>query len=311
MAYPAPVTCPPAQQAPRQPPLLTHVVPASSPPERLDQVACRVFTRLASRAAARKAAKRGELLLDGVPRESSAWVRSGQALAYQAPTPPPLSGLPALELVHCDPSLAVVLKPPGMEVFGHGRSVHSALQGTLGLSGRADAIPPCPVHRLDHPTGGLLLVARTASARVQLGRCFEARKVFKRYRAVVRGRLEGEGEISSPLDGREALTSWRAAACHRSLAVDWHSTLDLFPHTGRTHQLRRHLAELGHPILGDAQHGDGGRLRGRGLFLWAAELRLPHPDGDVLHVSVPPPRKFERFVEDQQARWQRHRSADG
>ena len=110
--------------------------------------------------------------------------------------------------------------------------------------------------------------------------------------------------VRSPLEGKECVTFYRLLASQPSAQFGSLSTVELRPHTGRTHQLRRHCAEaLGRPILGDAKHWptDGSWPReetGQGLFLSAVELELPHPaTGAALRVKVAPPPKFEKFVE--------------
>ncbi|EOD17411.1 hypothetical protein EMIHUDRAFT_57488, partial [Emiliania huxleyi CCMP1516] len=134
-------------------------------------------------------------------------------------------------------------------------------------------------HRLDRPTSGLLLCAKTRHALLGVSSAFRDRVVHKQYRAVVCGIVEGdEGEVDSPIMRRESRTRWRVLRRGRSLRLGGgHLTeLALFPLTGRTHQLRRHCAEvLGAPIVGDSKYGGGDA--GSGLYLSAVELRLAHP----------------------------------
>lgn len=101
------------------------------------------------------------------------------------------------------------------------------------------------------PTSGLLLCAKTASARVTLGNMFEIKTVRKRYTALVVGRLDGEGEIKTEMDGKFAHSKYTVVAHHRSIVPGWITTVDLWPLTGRTHQLRKHMQHMGTPILGD------------------------------------------------------------
>jgi 23S rRNA-/tRNA-specific pseudouridylate synthase len=141
---------------------------------------------------------------------------------------------------------------------------------------------------------------------VALGRAFAERRIQKQYRAIVRGRLEGEGLIERPIADRAASTRWEAALHHRSLHCEWITTVDLFPRTGRTHQLRIHCATLGHPILGDDLHTtDGPVLRGAGLYLFACGLEFDHPRSGVrIRVSVPEPQKFVTYRNREQRRWE-------
>ena len=172
---------------------------------------------------------------------------------YWAPSgPPPIFHLD-LEVVWQDQWMAIVVKPPGIPVSGNCyRSVEKALPINISPSNVLDVlIAPRPVHRLDVPTGGLLLVAKSSQALINLSRQLQERAVRKRYRAIVTGRLEGENIITDLVDGRKAETVYRPIAYSRSLRTDWITTVDLIPKSGRTHQLRKHLSGIGHPIVGD------------------------------------------------------------
>ena len=268
-----------------------------------------MFIALASRAQARKAIKAERLLVDMTPCRTAWFVRPGNQLTLMVPDGP---SQPVLQIQftipYVDDWMAVVYKPAGIHVRGnHVRTVHRAMRHNLPLSPQPDALPdPDPVHRLDYRTSGRLRVARTATARVTLSQALEGRRIMKRYRAVVLGRLEGSGEIDTPLDGRAALTRWSAVRSVRSLKTDWLTEVDLFPVSGRTHQLRRHITELGHPILGDDLYFRGPILRGSGLFLAAVELRLTHPvTGEDLHVCIEPPAKFTTHLAREIKRWRR------
>ena len=264
-----------------------------------------------SRASVRKAMKRGELAADGVLLIHHALLEPGALIERVEPagSDPAVFELD-LEVVHEDAHLAVVVKVPGFRVNGNvHRTIEHALPHNLQPSTAAGALRlPRPCHRLDAPTGGLLVVAKTTPALLELNRQFREREVDKSYRALAVGRLEGRGVVDSPLDGRDAKTEWEAVGHVHALRGDWVTTVCLHPITGRTHQLRRHLAELGHPILGDAQYGiDRLILRGKGLFLWATEVSLNHPHtGERLTLSCPEPHKFHSLREREERRWRRH-----
>ncbi len=295
--------------------LARFVQPEGLQRERFDRVALSCFPQLATRAAARKAIKRGEVTLNGTTAEASRWIVGGEELLLlESSQPIPPIYRVELAIHHEDDAVAIVEKPPGLRINGYVlRTLERALPGVLSPSTRPDALRrPRPCHRLDAPTGGLVVCAKTGGALAAVCRSFEVRQVTKRYRAIAIGRLEGEGQVTTPIEGRDADTRWRAIGHSRSLRSSWLTMLDLWPHTGRTHQLRRHLSELGHPILGDRLYGlDGLILSGKGLFLWAVEIALPHPDGGELHLKIEPPTKFDTTIAREQRRWDKWHPADG
>lgn len=288
-----------------------HVAPEGER-ARLDRLACSLMTALPSRASARKAAKAGRLLVDGAACEASRFVYPGQLVALLEPLGrlPPVLELP-LEVAWQDDHVAAVVKVPGVPVNGSRyRTIEHALPFNLEPSSAPEALRRArPVHRLDWGTGGLLLCAKTGTALAALGRIFEERRVQKRYRALAVGRLDGSGRVDVPLDGRAAVSRWAAVEHTRSLRPGWLTTVDLWPETGRTHQLRRHLAHLGAPVLGDRPYGlPGLTLLGKGLYLWAVALQLPHPiTGAPLSLEVPEPAKFHSMRRREARRWLRWR----
>ncbi|MBT7299657.1 MAG: RluA family pseudouridine synthase [Victivallales bacterium] len=284
-----------------------HPVPPSSAGERLDLFAAREFEHIASRKSAQKLAKRELLLVNGDPAAPNHRLQPGESVGLRPDNRPvePIYNLP-VAVIYEDSWLAVVNKPAGIPVSGnYVRTLQRALPASLTPSSLPDALPcPRPVHRLDSPTQGLLLVAKNARAQVALGHQFEEKAIRKRYRAICLGRLEGEGILTDPIDGRSATTRYQAVIHTPSVTTEWVTTVDLYPQTGRTHQLRRHLADLGHPILGDKQYTDGKVLRGKGLFLAALALAFHHPeDHRPLHVELPEPAKFASLRNREQRRW--------
>lgn len=192
-----------------------------------------------------------------------------------------------LELIHEDHELLVVNKPAGLlSVPGKGEHLKDCLITRLQA-----AFPEALlVHRLDMDTSGVIVFARTPAAQRHLGLQFEKRMMKKSYLALVWGQVDGkEGVIDLPLivdwpnrplqkvcheTGRAAVTEWKV------LRHDETSTrMRLFPQTGRSHQLRVHMRELGHPILGDPFYATGSARDFPRLMLHAETLRLRHPDG--------------------------------
>ena len=201
-------------------------------------------------------------------------------------------------LLHADAHCIVVDKPAGLPaVPGRPQALHDC------AFTRVQALHPDArvVHRLDMATSGLLLFARGEDAQRALSRAFEQRRVHKRYVAVVRGEMPAPaGEIELPIGahwpdrprrhvdpakGRAALTRYRVLAVQ-----DGRTGVELEPVTGRTHQLRVHLAAIGHPILGDALYAPAAvQAAAPRLLLHASELAFAHPGtGEMFEVRSEP-----------------------
>jgi 23S rRNA pseudouridine1911/1915/1917 synthase len=288
----------------------THKVPEGVHGVRLSDYARTAFPMIPSRKAAAKAIKRGELRINGESAQSGGWVETGQTLELvdQQRSLPKTYRLP-LTVVFEDEHLAVINKPPGIEVSGNKfKTVENALAGSLSPSPLPDALAwPRPVHRLDYSTSGLLLVAKTASAQVFLGQQFEEKNIHKRYRAVVAGTPEVSGRVDEPINGMMAQSEYATVETVPSLRSGQLTLVDLYPLTGRTHQLRIHMATIGHPIVGDHKYGpEGNVLKGKGLFLAAVELRFPHPaDQQERIATIDTPPKFASLLQREQSRWEK------
>ncbi len=204
----------------------------------------------------------------------------------------------AVELLYSDDTLLLLNKPAGLlAVPGRGEDKQDCLSSRT-QSQFPDALV---VHRLDMATSGLMLFARSAEMQRQLSYLFRERLVEKRYVALVQGQLAADGEINLPIaadwpnrplrkidhaTGKHSLTRYRLLAYDPASDT---SHVELQPVTGRTHQLRIHMASSGHPILGDALYGSGLNSAGR-LLLHASELAFVHPQtGVALQFSSSPP----------------------
>jgi 23S rRNA pseudouridine1911/1915/1917 synthase len=212
----------------------------------------------------------------------------------------------ALEVVHEDEHLLVVDKPAGLTVHpgagtGGGEATLAAQLLTLGAAGGPDPDRPGLVHRLDRDTSGLLVVSRTAAAYYALQRAVRRRALERRYLALVHGRPRSRtGRIEAPI-GRD-----RRDPTRRSLDTDEpreavtffevvettaeHALLEARLETGRTHQIRVHLAAIDLPVAGDPLYGIAGDLGLERQFLHAAQLRFAHPlTGVELELASPLP----------------------
>ncbi len=267
-------------------------------------------------------ARSGLLTLDGKKADVSDRIAAGQVLvAPQPPAPaaprPRASRAPLSDadiafaetlVIHRDASALVLDKPPGLATQG-GTKTSEHVDGLLdALKGDAPVRPKL-VHRLDKDTSGALLVARTPRAAAFFSKAFSNRSARKTYWAIVVGVPSVEaGEINLPLAkqpgtggekmhvseaaGQPALTRYRVLDRAGNEAA-W---VELHPLTGRTHQLRVHMAAIGHPIVGDGKYGGKAAfLTGtisRKLHLHARRLRIDHPDGGKLDIAAELPDHF-------------------
>ena len=267
-----------------------------------------------SRAHAQRLLGDGRALVDGRPRRASDRLTGGEQLRITLSAPPDPTLVPEaipIRVVYEDDDVLVVDKPAGMVVHpsaGHptGTLVHALLGRAASRNESLGAIAgvgrPGIVHRLDRDTSGLLVVAKTDAAQAALMRQFGEREVDKEYVALVRGQAPAaRGRIEAPV-GRDPRDRQRMAvvARGRSAVTDYevigsgggYTLLRLQPQTGRTHQLRAHLAYLRLPIAGDLRYGGGvgpGELRRQ--FLHAARLAFARPsDGARLEAwsELPP-----------------------
>lgn len=215
----------------------------------------------------------------------------------------------SLRVIYNDDTLAVIDKPQGMTVQGDKETLWKSdlllsLAASSNISNAKDVFrKPRPVHRLDCATGGLLVIAKTRTAEAKLRQAFATRVCKKRYRALVWGELiimeEGGRVCEEPVKGRSAKTEYKPLKCipitrqGDAVPANVMTVVDLWPETGRKHQLRKHLQGLKHSIVGDLRYG-GGRPQpdpyGSKLCLWAMEISFPHPvTGETVHCQLEDP----------------------
>lgn len=282
-----------------------------------------------SRTAVKRAVEDGDVLVGGRASKPSYKLRAGEVVEAEIPPPVPPELLTPedipFETVYEDEDVLVVNKPAGMVVHPAagvrtGTLANALAHRFLQLPGDAAALRPGIVHRLDRDTSGLLVVAKTAAAHENLSDQFRARTVFKSYTALVHGLMkEDRGKIEEPLardprnrtrmavvrGGRSALTLWRARQRFSRFTL-----LEVEIKTGRTHQIRVHLAWLKHPVVGDETYSEG---RDRNIqdpalraalaslkrqFLHAARLGFHHPrTGEWMSFNSPLPEDLAAFLE--------------
>jgi 23S rRNA pseudouridine1911/1915/1917 synthase len=289
-----------------------------------------------SRARVQQLIAEGKVLINDRAARASARLHGGERIAILgAAAPPPLRAIAEdipLDIVFEDDDLAVVNKPAGMMVHaGAGATEDERNRGTLvnallhhfgALSSLGGDLRPGIVHRLDKATSGLILVAKNDEAHRRLAAQFVRRQVKKKYIALAKGWLKQDrGTISSNISrdrvrrtrmttrrtgGREAITHYNVQRRLESRYGKF-SLLELQIDTGRTHQIRVHLASLGHPIVGDTLYGaprelsskQGGKLSLARNFLHAASLQFQHPRTNLtLSFSAPLPAELEEFLQN-------------
>lgn len=288
-----------------------HIVENIANKHRFVDYSCGLFEELPSRNSVKKAIKSGILLLNGKEVESGRFLQKKDEIRVMAAkkTSSKVYPLP-LEIVYEDEYLAIIHKPSGIPVSGnYFRSIENALEYNLEHSIQKDVLPgPRPVHRLDAPTMGLLLIAKTKNAQVRLGHLFQHKKIKKIYHALVSGKPEAAGNITLPINGQEAISHFHLLDTVPSLKNNSISLLELSPETGRTHQLRIHLAKKGFPIIGDTLYGEKGNvLKHKGLFLAAIALHFTHPiTGKNMSIKIDTPHKFKTLLEREQKRWEKY-----
>lgn len=260
-----------------------------------------IFLAAATRSALKKALKKQFVTVDGVLATTATFVRGGEHVRLTIPEPvrPRKQLIFPLRVLVEDDHLAVVHKPPGILVSGNRwKTVANALAQNLRASPLPDATKAQPVHRLDYGTTGALLVGKTSSSIRALNRLFAEKRVEKAYYAATIGEMEQQqGTITADIDGKPSQSRYRVCESVPSKRFGRLNLVQLHPLTGRRHQLRKHLAGIGHPILGDQDYGKEPLiLLGKGLYLHAYSLRFPHPyTHEEVWVTDELPRKFGKI----------------
>jgi len=296
---------------------LQAAVPNDLAGQRLDLVLARLFEQF-SRSRMQRWVRDGRVDLDGTPcLDTRARVHGGEWLSLRPAVEPAENWSAqaiALDVVHRDGHLLVVNKPAGLVVHpGAGNREGTLVNALVHLDAAAAALPRAGlVHRLDKNTTGLMVVARTLEAHTALTRLIAQHRVHRGYEAIVHGITSPSGNVDAPVGrhrivrtrmsvnsaGRDARTHFRRLAAFRA-----HSHLALELETGRTHQIRVHMAHLSHPIVGDRDYGgvrptpaSMAEATSRTVMgfsrqaLHARRLRFEHPmTGEDLDLSVPLP----------------------
>ena len=247
--------------------------------------------------------KKGAVQVNGVLATSATFVAGGETIVLTYPEQPIPSKkliLP-LKVLFDDDHLAIIHKPAGILVSGnHFKTIARALPQNLAPSSLADAGTPQPVHRLDYATTGLLLVGKTNTSIRALNDLFETKQIVKIYYAITIGNMESSGVVNMDVDGKQARSRYHVCDSVVSKRFKILNLVRLTPKTGRRHQLRKHLAHIGNPILGDAVYGNEPLLlKGKGMYLHAYSLRFNHPVLEKeFYITDPLPVNFQKIFPD-------------
>jgi RluA family pseudouridine synthase len=288
-----------------------HTIEQLSEETRFVDYCIGLFPQLATRNSVKKAIKHQSLYLNDELATTGAWVKNGDLIRFtEGNRRPPKEFCLDVDVEYEDAYFAIVNKPAGLVVSGNQyRTLENAMIDRLKISDQSDALEWArPVHRLDSATSGLVILAKTAKAHRLLAKLFEERKITKRYHAVLTGKIEGNHFIDKEIDDQLAQSSLKGLNVAPSLRNGHVSFVELSPKTGRTHQLRIHCLELGHPIVGDTIYGEeGNTLLHKGLFLAATRLEFIHPiTENKMLVEIEPPRKFEALLIKEERRYKKY-----
>lgn len=269
-----------------------------------------------SRSQAGEQIKAGLVLVNGQAQKAKYAVKAGDVVTYELPQEELLDCLPQdlpLDIIYEDADVAVVNKPQGMVVHpsaGHpsGTLVNALLFHIKDLSAINGVIRPGIVHRIDKDTSGLLMIAKNDQAHQFLADELKEKKSLRQYLAIVHGNLPNDrGVIEAPIGRSDKDRKKQAVTAKGKPAVTHFQVVERFGdytlvrltlETGRTHQIRVHMAYIGHPVAGDPLYAPKKTLKGQGQFLHAETLAFTHPvTGQLMRFTAEVPAVFQETLD--------------
>ena len=278
----------------------THVVKKLEESIRFQEYSAGVFNTIPTKSGIKKAIKKGLIFINGNLATTSKYICGGEKIElFQSENSTTFERLKLdLEVLFEDDYLAIIYKPAGILVSGNKFvTIANGLTQNLKKSKLVDAVKPQPIHRLDYPTSGILLVGKTSTSITQLGKLFKNKQIQKAYYAITIGKMNVKGNINFLVDKKKAHTDYELIKSVKSERFEYLNLVKLFPKTGRKHQLRKHLLAIGNPILGDKEYFlEDKILTGKGLYLYAATLDFVHPfSKEKISISKELPKKFKKI----------------
>ena len=281
----------------------THIAENLETAIRFQEYAVGIFKTIPTKSGIKKAIKKELIFIDGNLATTSKHISGGEKIElFESEHSSSFERLKLdLEVLFEDDFLAIIYKPAGILVSGNKFvTITNALSQNLKKSNKADAVQPQPIHRLDYPTSGLLLIGKTSAAIIALGKLFKLKEIKKTYYAITIGETCCAGVINLNVDNKKASTDFKVLSSVKSERFNFLNLVELQPKTGRKHQLRKHLSVLGTPILGDKEYFlEHKILNGKGLYLHAATLDFKHPfTGKKIVITKELPKKFTKIFSE-------------
>ena len=272
-------------------------------PIRIQDYAVGIFKMAFTKSALKKAIKKNYVKVNGEIISTATFLNSNDCISLEIPetTKHKKPFICSLNILFEDDYLAIIEKPAGLLVSGNSfKTVSNALIQNLKSSGLSDATKPQPVHRLDYGTTGALLIGKTKQSIISLNKLFENKAVTKTYLAITIGNIKDFGSITNPIEQKTAISHFKVLQRESSKRFKILNLLKLNLETGRKHQLRIHLSQLGNPILGDKTYGKESLiLKGKGIYLHAYKIEFVHPfTKKGISVKTEIPKRFLKIFKE-------------
>ena len=258
-----------------------HTVPKLENSIRFQEYAVGIFKTLPTKSGVKKAIKKKLISINGDIATTALFILGEEkVILFESEDSSNFKRLKlTLDVIFEDDYLEIINKPAGILVSGNKfKTISNALDQNLIKSRQLDAVKAKPIHRLDYPTTGLLLIGKTNASIIALNKLFEYKQIKKTYFAITIGQMEVSGIINTLIDNKNSETHYEVMKTVVSKRFEYLNLVKLSPKTGRRHQLRKHMLSLGNPILGDKEYcNEKLILNGKGMYLHAGILEFIHP----------------------------------